>query len=175
MPLTVQQIINIAKVSQYLAQVDVAKGKLFGSRITPNTPQILYCERKAVEWLYNLDPTDDTLTLTANYLYSLCRGYNLKAQSISGAGGGGISPVNPANAPSPLQFIVAASGTTFVDGQSSAVLTSFIGYNILFARGGVPQSTVDTEPTYYSWNRSTGTLSINIAAITGELFQIYPV
>jgi len=56
MPLTVLQIINIAKISQYLAAQDVAKGSLFGNRITPDTPKILYMERKAVEWLYNLTP-----------------------------------------------------------------------------------------------------------------------
>lgn len=74
MPLTVQQIINIAKISQYLAQIDIAKGSMFGRRISPGTPLVLYNERKAVEWLYSLDPSDDSLTLTSNYLYSLCRG-----------------------------------------------------------------------------------------------------
>lgn len=174
MPLTVQQIINIAKISEYLATVNTAKGTMFGPRLSPTSPVVLYCERKAVEWLYNLDPTADSLTLTSNYLYSLCRGYNLQAQGISGSGGN-VSPVNPANAPSPLQFIVAASGTTFIDGQSSAVLTSFIGFNLLFARGGIPQSTVDTEPSYYSWNRTTGVFSVSPMAFSGELFQIYPI
>lgn len=171
---TVPQIIEIAKISQYLAAADIAKGALFGARKSTTTPVILYCERKAVEWLYDLDPTSDTLTLTANYLYSLCRGYNLKAQSITG-GGGSIVPPVPANQPLPLQFIVAASGTTFINGQSSVTLTSFIGYNLLFSRGGIPQSTVSTEPTYYTWDRSSGIMTINIAAATGELFQIYPV
>jgi len=172
--MTVLDIINIAKISQYLAQVDVAKGALFGARKTPLTPKILYCERKAVEWLYDLDPTNSTLTLTANYLYSLCRGYNLQALGITGGGGSVVPPV-PANQPLPLQFIVAATGTTFIDGQSSVTLTSFIGYNLLFSRGGIPQSTVSSEPSYYSWNRSTGLLTISPSAILGELFQIYPV
>lgn len=171
---TVPQIIQIAKISQYLAAQDVSKGVLFGQRVAPSTPIVLYCERKAVEWLYDLDPTSDTLTLTANYLYSLCRGYNLKAQSITG-GGGSIVPPVPATQPLPLQFIVAASGTTMIDGQTSVTLTSFIGYNLLFSRGGIPQSTVATEPSYYSWDRSAGILTISPQAFTGELFQIYPV
>jgi hypothetical protein len=96
MALTVPQIISIAKVSQYLAANDVAKGALFGARKIPLSPVILYMERKAVEWMYDLDPTDDTLRLTANYLYSLCRGYNLQAQNIINNGGGGsVSPVTP--------------------------------------------------------------------------------
>ena len=175
MSLTVAQIINIAKISQYLSQIDIAKGKMFGRRIAPSTPIVLYNERKAVEWLYDLDPTDGSLVLTSNYLYSLCRGYNLKAQSVTGSGGNVPTPVSPSTIPTPLQFIVAASGNSFNNGDTSATLTTFIGYNLLFARGGVPQSTVSTEPSYYSWNRVTGLLSISPAAVTGELFQIYPV
>lgn len=175
MSYTVSQIINIAKISQYLAKIDVAKGSLFGQRIAPNTPQILYAERKAVEWMYNLDPTDSTLTLTANYLYSLCRGYNLKAASISG-GGGSVSPVDPVSpTPSPYQFIVAASGELINNGESSVTITAFIGYNLLFSRGGIPQSTVTTEPSYYSWDKTSGLFTISPAAITGELFQIYAI
>lgn len=172
--MTIQQIIDIAKISEYLASKDVSLGALFGRRITPDTPKVLYMERKAIEFLYALDPTNSTLTLTANYLYSLCRGYNLKAMSITG-GGGNVAPVNPSTQPLPLQFIVAASGTTFIDGQSSKVLSTFIGYNLLFSRNGIPQSTVNTEPSYYSWDRNTGLLSISSAANTSELFQIYPV
>lgn len=172
--MTVAQIINIAKISQYLAQVDVANGALYGQRVTPLTPKILFTERTAVEWLYNLDPTNSSLVQTANYLYSLCRGYNLKAQSVTG-GGGSVSPVTPSGSPSPLQFNVAASGTTFISGQSSAVLTSFIGFNLLFARGGIPQSTLNSESSYYTWDKVTGTLTVSPDAVFGELFQIYPI
>lgn len=175
MPYTVAQIIDIAKISQYLAAQDVARGSLFGARKIPITPQVLYMERKAVEWMYDLDPTDDTLTLTANYLYSLCRGYNLQASRISGGGGGSISPVTPATAPSPYQFIVAASGNLINTGESTVTITSFIGYNLLFARGGVAQSTINTESSYYSWNKTTGQFTISPAAIVGELFQIYAI
>lgn len=176
MPYTVAQIINIAKISQYLSAQDAAKGSLFGQRLIPDTSKILYMERKAVEWLYDLDSTDDTLTLTSNYLYSLCRGYNLKASRISGGGGSGgtISPISPATAPTPLQFIVDGS-STIATGASSVTLTDFIGYNVLFARGGQPVSTIPTEPNYYSWNKTTGLFTISPAAIVGELFQIYAI
>jgi hypothetical protein len=53
MPLTVPQIINIAKVSQALSQVDVLKGSLFGKRVAQQTPHVLRLERRAVEWMYN--------------------------------------------------------------------------------------------------------------------------
>lgn len=174
MAYTVQQIINIAKISQYLAANDISKGSLFGKRKIPITPQVLYMERKAVEWMYGIDSTDDSLTMTANYLYSLCRGYNLQASSISGTGGS-VSPVTPAQAPAPYQFLVAASGNIINNGESSVTISSFIGFNLLFARGGIPQSTVSTESSYYSWNKTTGLFTVSPAAITGELFQIYAI
>ena len=59
--LTIPNILDIAKISQYLATVDVEKGSLFGQRVVPETPQILYMERSAVEWMYNHDPANPTL------------------------------------------------------------------------------------------------------------------
>lgn len=174
MSLTVAQIINVAKISQYLAANDIAKGSLFGKRKIPITPQVLYMERKAVEWLYNLDSTDSSLTLTANYLLSLCRGYNLQAANISGSGGT-VSPISPATPPTPYQFLVTSSGNLINTGDSSVTITAFIGFNLLFSRNGIPQSTISTENSYYSWDRSSGLFTISPSAIVGELFQIYAI
>src|SRR3990167_5664522 len=107
MAIAVTTILDIARVSQYLSANDIAKGSLFGERKVPITPKVLYMERKAVEFMYNLDPTNETLRLTANYLYSLCRGYNLEASTIVNQGGGGsITPVAPSAIviPSPIQI-----------------------------------------------------------------------
>lgn len=174
MALSVENIIRIAKVSQYLSKIDVAKGSLFGKRIAPNTPQILYMERKAVEWLYNLDPTDETLIGTANYLYSLCRGYNLQANSITG-GGGTVSPVNPVTAPTPYDFEVDGSSFIPTGGSSKNFPSTWVGYNLLFVRNNIPQSTVNNGGSYYSWDRNTAVLTISPAAAATELFQFYPV
>lgn len=179
MPLTTAQIIQIAKISQYLSANDIAKGSLFGPRKIPITPQVLYMERKAVEWLYNLDSSDSSLTLTSNYLFSLCRGYNLQAQNIlnssgGGGGGGSVTPVTPSTAPTPYQFLV--DGSSFIaNGESSKTITAFIGFNLLFSRGGIPQSTINTESSYYSWNRTTGEFTCSPAATTGELFQLFAI
>lgn len=173
MPLTVAQIIDIAKISQYLAQVDMNKGNLFSPRVAPLTPQILYLERKAVEWMYNIDPSNTSLFQTSQYLYSLCRGYNLQAQQISGTAGS-ISPVQPAQIPNPYDFEV--TGSSFIaDGQSTVTINAFIGFNVLFVRNGIPQSTINTGASYYSWVKATGVFTISPAAILGEQFQIYPV
>lgn len=174
MALTIPDILNIAKISQYLATVDVEKGSLFGQRVVPATPQILYNERKAVEYWYNLSPNDSSLIETSNYLYALCRGYNLQAQQISGTGGT-ITPVNPSQIPSPIMFEV--SNTSIVSsGASSATISAFVGFNILFVRNGIPQSTLNLNgDSYFSWNKNLGLLSISPAAIAGEIFQIYPI
>ena len=173
MPISVANIIRIAKVSEYLSLIDVQKGSLFGRRVSPQTPMILYMERKAVEWLYDLDPTDSSLTLTANYLYSLCRGYNLQAQNITG--GGSVAPVTPTTAPEPYDFEVDA--TSFIPtGDTTKIITTFLNYNLLFVRNGIPQSTLNIGGnSYYSWDRETATLTISPAAVATESFQLYPV
>lgn len=176
MPLSIPDIISIAKISEYLAADDIAKGSLFGTRIAPKTPRILYMERVAVEGRYNLDPSDTTLTLTSNYLYSLCRGYNLKAQGILSTGGGGaVSPISPASAPTPIQFTVSAS-SMIPTGGTTVTISSFLGFNLLLVRGGIPQTTVNDGDggTYYSWDKSLAQLTIFPAANLGELFQLYP-
>ena len=138
MALTVAQILDIAKISQFLALNDVQKGSLFSPRVAPMTPQILYLERKAVEWMYNLDPGNSSLPQTSAYLYSLCRGYNLQAQQISGTAGS-ISPVQPSQIPNPYDFEVSAS-SFIADGQSTVTISAFIGFNVLFVRNGTPRS-----------------------------------
>jgi hypothetical protein len=173
MPLTVAQIIDIGKISQYLAQNDVLKGNLFSPPVARTTPQILYLERKAVEWMYNIDPANTSLVQTSQYLYSLCRGYNLQAQQISGTAGA-ISPVVPAQIPNPYDFEVTAS-SLIADGQSTVTLNAFIGFNVLFVRNGIPQSTINTGGSYYSWVKATGVFTISPAAVLGESFAIYPI
>jgi hypothetical protein len=81
---TVPQIIDIAKTSLYLASVDGQKGYLYSPRAIPESAKMIYMELKAVEWMYTIDPNNSTLTQTANYLYSVCRGYNLEALKILG-------------------------------------------------------------------------------------------
>lgn len=175
MAYTVAQIIAIAKVSQYLAQNDVAKGRLFGPRKIPLSPKILYAERKAVEWLYGLDPTNSTLTLTANYLYSLCRGYNLKAANIvNGGSGGGVSPVSPSSAPSRLDFLVSTSSFLPTGTTSFTFPATWKGFNLAFNRDNLPQSQVQSETTSFLWDRTTAQFSCSPALIAGELIALIP-
>lgn len=92
--LTIPEIIQIAEVSEYLAFLDYKNRGLFGGGNDPKLPRKLYCIRKNVEWLYDLDPTNTTLPGTALYLYALCAPYSGEALLIIASGGGGIV-VNP--------------------------------------------------------------------------------
>lgn len=174
MPLTVAQILDIAKISQYIATLDIEKGKFYGKRVVPETPQILANEIFGIEYWYNINPNDPSLTETSNYLYSLCRGYNLQAQQIAGTGGT-ITPVNPSQIPNP--YIFEVSSTSLVPtGATSATISAFIGFNLLFVRNGIPQSTLNINgDSYFSWNKNLGLLTIHPAAIQGEVFQLYPI
>ena len=161
-------------VSVYLASNDNAEGSLFGKRLaSPTSPVTIAYVTDALRWQNDGDPTDTTLRQTANYLIWLCGKYGQQASYIiSGTGGGSVIPIPPGNLPTPLQFYVSAI-TTVATGDTSVVLSSFVGFNLLFTRNGIPQSTINTEPSYYAWNPTTGVFSISPAAIVSELFQIY--
>ena len=78
--LSVPSIIEIAKVSQYLAQNDIDDKGLYGGGIDLNLPQKLYNIRKSVEWMYDQDNTEPSLAETSEYLLALCAKYRALAQ-----------------------------------------------------------------------------------------------
>lgn len=92
--LPIQTILDIANISEYLAVCDIERGGLYGGGQIGDLPRKIYVVKKNVQWMFDLDPDDDTLRFTANYLYALCNRYVLAAQHISG-GGGSVSPVVP--------------------------------------------------------------------------------
>ncbi|MES2287368.1 MAG: hypothetical protein V4547_16870 [Bacteroidota bacterium] len=176
MTLTVAQIISIAKVSQYLCANDINKTGLYGAGTDLLLPRKLYTTRKDIEYQYSLDPSNEDIAATAAYLYALCGKWGLYAQAIvlnPGTSGGTISRT----APSPYQFVVDASTSFIIDGQSSKTITAFIGYNLIFTRGGVTQNAVDVGDgsSYYSWTKSTGSFICYPSANTGELFGLFPI
>lgn len=119
----------------------------------------------------------------SNYLYWLCGKFQLEGQNlIYGIGGGTVLPIpNPNNpggggggsAPSPIEFEVT-NATLISDGNSTASIPTFVGYNLLFVRGGITQSNLNLGASYFSWNRTTGQFTCFPAAQEDELFQLYP-
>lgn len=115
-----------------------------------------------------------TLEGTANYLYWICGKFQLGAQYIiTGTGGGSVVPINPGATPNPSEFEVTTS--SFIpEGTSTINIPAYVGYNLLFVRNNVPQSTVNLGASYFSWNKITGQFACYPAAVGGELFQLYP-
>jgi len=85
--MTIPQIILRAEISQYLAVIAIKRGGAFGGGIPANLPQLIYEVRKTVSRVYDLDPTNSTLTNTSNYLYALCGQFGLQAEYLQNTGG----------------------------------------------------------------------------------------
>jgi hypothetical protein len=149
------------KVCQYLCTIDIPKNGLYGGGNDLDLPVKLYNVRTSIEKQYAITPTDSTLTETSNYLYALCGKYALAAQAIVLGSGGSIPSVVAGTTPLPYQFMVDASTSFITNGESSKTISSFIGYNLLFVRNNITQSTVnDGVGSYYSWSKSTGVFTM---------------
>jgi hypothetical protein len=110
----------------------------------------------------------------ANYLYWICGKFALEGQYIiTGAGGGTVVPINPGSTPNPTEFEVTGS-SIIPAGDSTVTISTYIGYNLLFVRNGIPQSQIDLGNSYYNWNKVTGQFICYGPAVEGELFQLYP-
>lgn len=171
---TIAQIIDIYPVAQYLCATDLLKRGLYGGGVDLQLPQKIRNIGLSVERIYNDDPTDTTLTATANYLYNLCGKYGMQAQAVSGTAGSIAGIVSGGQSPLPLDFEVSAS-SIIASGDSTLIITAFIGCNIEFTRGGITQNTTNAGGSYYSWNKVTGEFICYPDASLGELFRIVPV
>lgn len=172
--LTVAQKLVIADICEYLATIAIRKGGLYGAGIPLDLPEKIYNIKSAIQYRYNTNPSDETLPVTSDYLYSICR-FVLKAQSIIHTSGT-VSGIVAGTAPLPYQFIVDASTSFIIDGQSSKTITAFIGYNLIYVRGGVTQNTTDDgSGSYYSWTKATGSFVTTPALTTGEVVGLFPV
>lgn len=176
---TPTRILQVAPVCGYLSSIQVAKGKGFtGEFLDPRTPYWIFYIYKVLNTIYEEDSNYDDITPVSNYLYALCSPWYFEAEAIvDGGGGGSVPSVTPGNPPpNSLDFIVAASGTPMVVGESSVTLTDFIGYEIDFYRGGITQYTTPQpgNGSYYAWNKFTGLFSIYDVASLGESFRISP-
>ncbi len=178
---TVEETIVYGDVSVGLCANYQGEGVLWGSRVTPPaSPMTIAIVTDALRWA-NEANEDGTIVVPEtevrnirNYLLWLIGMFGMEAKRIiSGGGGGTVVPI-AGSTPSPIQFVVSAS-SYIPTGDSTKTISSFIGYNLLFTRNGIPQSDVTSQPTYYEWNKTTGAFSINIAAQESELFQLYAI
>lgn len=172
-------IIQWAKICQPLARFYQSKdlATIQGS-VVNDLDMALYDTRLDVQYELDKDPTGDIIYPIANYLFSLEFPFVFAAMAATG-GGGSITPVTPGGSPDPYDFEVTSS-SFIVSGDTSKIITSFIGFNLLFVRNNITQSIVNQGSSYYSWNKNNGQFVLlngsgSGAANLGELFQLYPV
>jgi hypothetical protein len=148
MAYTIEEKINIAKISQYLTARDVRNGSLFGATLNPNLPQILYIERKSVEWAFDKNPANSTLTGTSNYLLSLCNNAKEAAQILSIGGGGQV--VAPGNPDSNTPYLIQVYPTPFDGTKGFTDVTHYdneylVGKNLVVWMLSVPKELESPE------------------------------
>lgn len=128
MAVQVSTYLNYARVTQYLAADGSSARSLFqGSDNRIHQAALLFMTRKAINWLNNLDPTNENLPKMANYMYSLCNPYIAAARRIIDAGETGTI-VNPSTgnnvtiATPFVQFRVGDVGAPMTAGQTTLTL-----------------------------------------------------
>ena len=171
----ISDIIDWAKASQPLS----AKGEAYnaatkGGSIDPDLHIKLYIERKSLEYAYEQEPSDDDTFMIGNWVYALMGAYAFEAQENSG-GGGSVTPVTPTtNRPSRIDFIVSASSFLPTGTTTYTFPASWEGYNMDFIRGGFSQSQVNSEPSYFTWDRTTREFFCSPALNAGEIISLIP-
>lgn len=171
---TTASIVSIYPVAQYLATIDINKRGLYGGGVDLQLPEKIRNIGMSVERVYNDDPTDTSLTTTANYLYALMGKYGMQAQAVTGIAGSVAGIISNVQSPLPLDFEVTVS-SIISDGENTKTFTAFIGCNIEFTRGGITQNTTNIGGSYYTWNKVTGEFFCYPNASITELFRIVPV
>lgn len=126
----ISEILRLAKISQYLAANDSAEKKVLNSAdLDPLLALKIYMERKAVQWVFDKAPTDETLRGTANYLYALLGKYARLSEDITEV------------LEQPLPIVTGPSDANVTAGSQASFtigVTSAIPYTIAWFRNGVP-------------------------------------
>lgn len=126
--LTTAQILQIAKVCQYLTIVDSHTKTVFkGGDLNQQQARLIYIVRKSVQNRYDLNPADPTLIQTGNYLFSLLRNWPAAQNILSQVAGGLPLITNPANV-----SLVVGQNAVFTVG-----VTSTSPYTLQWYRDGV--------------------------------------
>lgn len=170
--LPIPTILSVADISQYLAANDISQGKKLKSGfLAPSLSVQIFLAKTVVRWMYNLNPSNSTLTQTSNYLFQLLGSYAITAQNILNNVAGGLATIsNPANV-----SINVGQNAVF-----SVTITSASPYTIAWYKNGViiPGATglsytltnaqlSDTASTFYAVaTNASGPISSGVAVLT---------
>lgn len=154
---TFADTIKIGYISAYLANIDSLKSSLFGRKLDTRLQLMLQMETEAVDWMYQLNPTDTSLTSTVNYLYELCGVYAVKALNIVASG---------------------SSNTTLTNVASNGYIYTSIPYIVTSTDLGtgapVNNTTVWTNPIFINAQQLTFILVDNVPETSGSGFTFNP-
>ncbi len=126
---TVPDILTLAKICEYLAANGATVDKKFKNIVIDcKLATTIYAERFAVQYRYDLDPTDPTLQQTANYVYALLGKYINQALAL----------LNHQTIPPPT-ITTPASQTINVGGNAifTVNVSSVLPYTLQWFRNGV--------------------------------------
>lgn len=179
---TISNIITYGEISEYLAANDASSQLLFrGNTLVQKLSRLIYIVRKQVQNLYNVDPTNNTLNETANYLYALCGKYVNQAKLIIGSGGSG-SIINPATGvistivSQTLEFKIGDVGSLMNAGDISLVLnyTSILNSSVSVVVDGVPLPITQSDRLSFTpiYSTPSVTLNFNQGALDTQVYVI---
>lgn len=174
MAYAISDILQWAEASQALSVIGETKNlALKGGSYDVDLHTKIYTERKSLEYAYAQDPSDDDTYMIGNWVLALLGGYLFESQNASGSGGA-ISAITPASAPDRIDFIVSASSFLPTGTTTYTFPAAWEGFNMDFIRGGFSQSQVNSEPSYFTWDRTTREFVCSPALSVGELVSLIP-
>jgi len=122
---TIPQIVSSYPIAEYLSAIDIPKKGLYGGGTNILLPQKIANIGRAVSRIFNYDPSDSTLPLTANFLWSLEGIYGQAALSVEQESGT-ISPVTPINPGSGSYYVLNATVISTDPDDGSPTIGSFV-------------------------------------------------
>jgi hypothetical protein len=182
---TIPQIINFAKISQYLAGNDKSfQLRLKSGSFIGNLEGLLYMEGYLLQNLYTLNPSSPTLISTGEYVLSLCGKYLQRAISIANAVAIGPPVVSgpfsvSVNVGGNASFIVTVTGSAPFSYQwfdylgnpiPGATSSSYTFLNSQLSDSGKTFFVKVTDANGQSTTSSTATLTVT-ASLVGYFYQ----
>lgn len=179
---TTTEVLEIAEVSQFLAKDDEAKGMLFrGGYERIGLSKLIFVVRDAVQWLFDYNPSSNSLLGQANYLFSLCQPFVGRALQILGSGGSGTI-VNPATGvvstieAQGVQFTVGDVGAPINAGETTFTLSyeSVLSSSVEITLDGVVLPIGSTDRVSFSviYTANNIQITFNQVVSNGQLYSV---
>ena len=178
---TPSEVINIAKVSEYLWNDTIPKQQVFfNGTIDPRKAIQLYMEWKALSFgnsqnlIDGIGQNPATLQGVTNYVYALCGSKVAAAINIISSGGSGGSVIPAGGGTGVREYSAFATAGTI-----TITFTEAINATLLYAsRGGIDVGTIVTSGTpilnQVKWDSPSGVLTVasNVPFYAGEFIRI---